>query len=136
MKMLAATQLLPRLALALGALLVALATAAIGQALQPRLFELAIVARKAEGPHITKTGRAAGVIRVVHGEDVELLWTGDEDTVLHPHGYNVEARLQAGGKASMRFQARATGRFAVETHGIGSAKGRHLTLVYIEVHPR
>ena len=136
MKCLAATQCLPRLALALGAILVVLATAATGQVLQPRMFELAIIARKVEGPHITKTGRAAGVIRVVQGEDVELLWTSDEDTVLHLHGYNVETRLQAGGKATMRFQARATGRFAVETHGIGRAKGRHLTLVYVEVHPR
>jgi hypothetical protein len=101
-----------------------------------QLIELSIVKRRVEIPPPKGTGRSPGTIRVNQGDTVEIVWSSDEPATLHLHGYNVETLLLPGGKASMRFLARAAGRFAVETHAIGNEKKRHLTLVYIEVHPR
>jgi len=101
-----------------------------------RVIAIAIAGRRAEGAEVQRSGRGAGVVRVGQGESIEIVWTSDEPTTLHLHGYNVETRVEAGGKATMRFLARAAGRFPIETHGIGADKRRHLTLVYVEVHPR
>lgn len=50
------------------------------------------------------------------------------------HGYDLEQKLLPGASVSMRFPARATGRFAIEVHAHGS--GGERTLGYLEVHPR
>jgi hypothetical protein len=127
---------LSRRDLVLCALAATLPTPASSEAAGTRVVELAIVRGKADGAQVTGSGRTAGVLRVGQGETVDIVWTSDEAATLHLHGYNIETRVAAGAKATMRFLARATGRFPVETHGTSSAPGRHVTLVYIEVHPR
>jgi FtsP/CotA-like multicopper oxidase with cupredoxin domain len=131
----AATRPCRRVLLA-GAAALLVPRAASSQPVQARSIELAIVGRKVGGTAVIPAGRAAGVVRVTRGETIELVWTSDEPAVLHLHGYDVETRVEPGTRSSMRFHARATGRFAVETHGIGREKGRHITLVYVEVHPK
>src|SRR5947209_3850086 len=61
-------------------------------------------------------------IQVKRGDKVELNWSADRRTVLHLHGYDIEITADVGRPQTMSFQARATGRFAIETHGdVGSA---------------
>lgn len=101
-----------------------------------RVIELSIVARTVKGPDVRSAGRTAGVVRVVQGERVELSWSSDERAILHLHGYNIEVAVEPNGpRSAMTFLARAAGRFPVETHGVGTDKGRHLTLLYVEVTP-
>lgn len=83
-------------------------------------------------------------LRVSEGERVELRWSADELLVLHLHGYDIETRVAPGKPAVTAFTARLTGRFPVEIHAAGSpeqgggggSRHRHLTLLYVEVHPR
>lgn len=91
---------------------------------QERAFDLKIEAGKVAGG--TKT------IRVKQGEQVSLRWTSDEVATIHLHGYEIEKTLKPGERAVMSFKAHATGRFPVETH----QKGKHVTLLYLEVLPR
>lgn len=98
-----------------------------------RTIELAISGRRVAIPQ--GSPRGAGVVRIRRGETVEIVWISDEATTVHLHGYNIETKVEPGASASMRFHARATGRFPIETHGIGADRKRHITLVYIEVHP-
>lgn len=76
-------------------------------------------------------------IRVKRGDIVELSWSVDRRTVLHLHGYDIEIIADAGAPQIMSFKARASGRFAIETHGedVGGVP-RHAMLIYLEVHPR
>lgn len=78
------------------------------------------------------------VITVRHGDAVQLTWSADRRTTLHLHGYDIEITVDRDKPDSMTFTARATGRFAIETHSSdgGSGTGRHRTLIYLEVHPR
>jgi FtsP/CotA-like multicopper oxidase with cupredoxin domain len=77
------------------------------------------------------------VIRVTQGDTVVLRWTVDEEVELHLHGYDVEANAAPGAPATMRFEARATGRFPVTSHGFGGHSHHgESALVYIEVHPK
>jgi hypothetical protein len=81
-----------------------------------------------------ENGRIAGdvtTIKVQQGEAVELNWSADRRTTVHLHGYDIEATIIPGQTKVMAFQARATGRFPIESHG-----GRHVVLLYLEVHPR
>jgi hypothetical protein len=78
--------------------------------------------------------RGQQVIRVRQGDDVTLRWTADQVLVLHLHGYDIEAKVAPGTPATMRFHARAAGRFPIEVHAEKS--GRESTLAYLEVHPR
>ena len=81
-----------------------------------------------------ENGRLAGnlkTIRVQRNDAVEINWSADRRTVLHLHGYDIETVVEAGKLKTMSFTASATGRFPVESHG-----GRHVVLLYIEVHPR
>jgi len=57
---------------------------------------------------------------------------------VHLHGYDREARLAAGGRASWRFTAHATGRYPLNFHRPSEAAGyRHGgALAYLEVRPR
>ncbi len=75
-------------------------------------------------------------IRVTQGERVELHWTSDAPLVLHLHGYDIEARVVPGSPATMRFLAKATGRFPVETHSGGTHGAGHGVLLYFEVYPK
>ena len=76
-----------------------------------------------------------GVVRVTQGDQVELRWTTDEATEVHLHGYDIEADLAPGAEQIMSFEARATGRFAIEAHGFGQDHS-DTTLMYLEVLPR
>ena len=93
---------------------------------------------------------AGDPLRIAEGQKVELRWTTDEATTVHLHGYDLEASLEPGTPASMRFDATATGRFPVTSHGFASssddghshehehapAADDERTLLYLEVHPR
>jgi len=74
------------------------------------------------------------VIRVQQGDTVVLRWTSDRRLTVHLHGYDVEQRVTPGTTATMRFTARATGRFSIEIHG--GEGHRASTVAYLEVHPR
>lgn len=78
----------------------------------------------------------SNVIRVTQGDDVELVWTSDEVVELHLHGYDIELELTANAPGTMSFNARATGRFPVTSHGFGGEHDHgHQTLLYLEVYP-
>lgn len=83
-----------------------------------------------------ENGRVAGglrILRLVRGDQVEILWTSDRVITLHLHGYDIEITAAPGAPRRMTFSAHATGRFPVEIHG---GTGRHRTLIHVEVHPR
>tara|TARA_B100000315_G_scaffold22788_2_gene19763 strand:+ start:198 stop:587 length:390 start_codon:yes stop_codon:yes gene_type:complete len=78
-------------------------------------------------------------IRFKQGDQVELKWRTDEKVKLHLHGYDIEKTVTPGETLTMKFYAKATGRFPVTSHGFGEKKGHsHGTgaLFYIEVHPK
>lgn len=72
------------------------------------------------------------VVRVRQGDDVTIRWTTDTTLTIHLHGYDIEKKLTPGPPVSMRFAARATGRFPIEVHGQGGGRA----IGYLEVHPR
>jgi FtsP/CotA-like multicopper oxidase with cupredoxin domain len=78
------------------------------------------------------------VIAVKRGDRVEITWRTDRQTTLHLHGYDIEVSPGPDKPQTMSFTARATGRFAIETHASpGQGKsGHHMALIYLEVHPR
>lgn len=76
----------------------------------------------------------ARVIRVRQVDDVTLRWTADAALTVHLHGYDIEATPVPGTPRSMRFTARATGRFPIEVHAAGRVGER--TIGHFEVHPR
>ena len=118
-------------------------------------FELSIVDR--EVAHEEDT------IRVTQGERVELRWTTDEATSIHLHGYDIEVSLKPNRPFTMAFDADASGRFPITSHGFEGrsesgpshehdehehgehehgdraqqpSDGGEKTLLYFEVHPR
>jgi len=93
---------------------------------EARLIDLAI--RNGELPS------EARVVRVQQGDDVTLRWSSDSAVTVHLHGYDIESKLTAGTPMTMRFQAKASGRFPIEIHARGA--GAEHTLGYLEVHPR
>ena len=92
---------------------------------ETRLVELAI-----RDGQLPKDQR---VVRVRQGDEVTLRWTSDGPYALHLHGYDLEAKVAPETPASMRFSARASGRFPIEIHG---ARVQERTVGYLEVHPR
>ena len=78
----------------------------------------------------------ATVIKVVQGDQVEIVWTSDQTITLHLHGYDIETSVAAGQAMTMSFEAYATGRFPITSHGHGGQDHGHATLIYLEVHPR
>jgi len=78
------------------------------------------------------------VLRVTQGDSVRLQWSVDRPVVLHLHGYDIEKRAEPGTTVEMDFVARATGRFPVHVHPVGTAgeRAREETLLYVEVYPR
>ena len=99
--------------------------AGAGTGTGPRVIELAI--RDGRLPEDRR------VVRVQQGDEVTLRWTTDRPCTLHLHGYDIEEKLAPGTPVSMRFTARATGRFPVEIHGL---RGEERVIGYLEVHPR
>jgi hypothetical protein len=95
------------------------------------IVELRIAHRAVTGPEVSED-RA---VRVTDGEEVEIRWHGDEDATIHLHGYDIMTEISAGSEAVMRFSARATGRFPIEAHRIGTDQNVHVLLVYLEVYP-
>lgn len=90
-------------------------------------IEIRIKSRKVVGDN---------VIRLTHGQEVKIIWTTDEAAELHIHGYDIRFEVSPDAPAEISFQAHATGRFAVTSHGFGDDHGHgHETLVYIEVYP-
>lgn len=96
-------------------------------ALAERFLDIKIIKRKVEGP---------STIRVKQGEEIRLRWSTDESVAVHLHGYDIEKTLRPGETVEMSFKAHATGRFPIEAHGFGEKKGKHVTLLYLEVLPR
>ena len=111
-------------------------------------FELSIADRSVAGGERT--------LRVLQGQQIELVWSVSEPVTVHVHGYDLELALEPGSAQVQRFVADATGRFSVTAHGFakpasdghahddgadhnhGSIKDPEAepTLVYLEVHPR
>lgn len=77
-------------------------------------------------------------ITVTRGDRVEIIWRTDRPTTLHLHGYDIEVSPGPDQPQTMSFTARATGRFAIETHAApGQGKSGHrMVQIYLEVHPR
>jgi hypothetical protein len=93
-----------------------------------RRFELVIHDRE-----LTSEQRT---IRVDQGDLVELTWITDEAVELHLHGYDIAFQVSPAEPGVVTFEAHATGRFPVTSHGFGDETGHgHAALLYIEVHP-
>ena len=69
-------------------------------------------------------------IRIQRCDSVELVWSTDRHSVVHLHGYDVEVTVDPGETRTMKFLARATGRFPIEVHG-----RRQSVVLYLEVLP-
>lgn len=80
------------------------------------------------------------VVRVTEGDSVELHVSTDEAVSLHLHGYDIEFTVVPEKPSIIAFEAFATGRFPISSHGWagdGDAhRHGHDTLAYLEVHPR
>lgn len=94
-----------------------------------RRFDLQI-----ENGRLTESRKVIGIQR---GDSVEIHWRADRRITLHLHGYDIEITLAPDKPGTMTFVARATGRFAIETHTPSSEgkTSRHNVLIYLEVHP-
>jgi len=76
------------------------------------------------------------LIRVTQGQIVEITWTTDEETQVHIHGYEIHIPTSPDTPAKVTFEAHATGRFPVTSHGYGDEYGKmHQMLLYFEVYP-
>ena len=90
-------------------------------------IEIQILSRKVVGDQ---------VIRVTQGQIVEMVWTTDEETQVHIHGYEIHIPTSPDEPAKVTFEAHATGRFPVTSHGYGDEYGKmHQMLLYFEVYP-
>ncbi|GAY12452.1 hypothetical protein [Pseudonocardia sp. N23] len=58
-----------------------------------------------------------GKVAVPLGATVEIVVTSDKADELHLHGYDLSARVPAGGTATLRFAATIAGVFELELHG-------------------
>lgn len=75
-------------------------------------------------------------VRVTRGDSVEMRWESDEAVKLHLHGYDIEFEITPGKPAVVRFEAHATGRFPITSHGFSGEHGHgHEALLYLEVYP-
>jgi hypothetical protein len=110
-----------------------IAPPAAAQAATAKQFSFAIKQRKLDAVDST--------VRVVKGDTVELVFTGDEPAELHLHGYDITLDLKPNEPGKIQFTATIAGRFPLEVHRFGTGKktGRsHITrpLLYVEVLPR
>ena len=95
-----------------------------------RIFSVSIEKRKVVGER---------TIRVTQGDRVQLNWQTDEKVELHLHGIDQKTEVLQGAGGTMRFTAKATGRFPVTSHGFGNEAGHHHgpgALAYVEVYPK
>ncbi len=91
-------------------------------------FELTISERKVQGEQNT--------IRVFQNDSVELVWQTDELVELHLHGYDISFKVSPEAPTTVTFEARATGRFPITSHGFGGVEEHgHKALLYIEIYP-
>ena len=91
------------------------------------IFEVQIENRKVVGDQL---------IRVTQGQIIEMTWITDEETQVHIHGYEIHIPTSPDAPAKITFEAHATGRFPVTSHGYGNEYGKmHHMLLYFEVHP-
>lgn len=88
-------------------------------------------------------------LRVKKDDTVRLQWLSDEAVEVHVHGYNIKTEIEPGKPTDVTFNARATGRYPVTSHGFGTAEerkkrkhshghglpGSEAALIYIEVLP-
>jgi FtsP/CotA-like multicopper oxidase with cupredoxin domain len=121
------------LALTASALIRDIAPPATAQAATAKQFSFGIKQRKLDAANNT--------VRVVKGDTVELVFTGDEPAELHLHGYDIKLDLKANEPGKIQFTAMIAGRFPLEVHrfGTGTNAGRsHITgpLLYVEVLPQ
>jgi hypothetical protein len=73
------------------------------------------------------------VISIMQDDEVTLRVSSDKAVEFHVHGYDIEQSLSPGLTVSLRFTARATGRFPMEVHG---EQHRGKVVGYLEVRPR
>jgi hypothetical protein len=78
--------------------------------------------------------QAQRLVAVGQGDELTLRLTSDKPIEVHLHGYDIEEKLSAGIAASVRFTARAAGRFPIEVHGGRPGDGK--VIGYLEVRPR
>ena len=110
------------LAACAAALVATASLAEVGGAAPPaKSFTVALVGGKVQG---------SDTLKVKQGERVELQVSGDRPTVLHLHGYEIEAKIAPPKPAVLAFKADLAGRFPVHEHG-----GGHRAVLFIEVHP-
>ncbi len=76
------------------------------------------------------------VVRVSEGETVSLIWSSDQATQVHLHGYNLLVDVGPGGAVEMKVLAKATGRFPVSLHDAKGDGHANKPLTYLEVHPK
>ena len=106
----------------------ALIVVAVAQDAPPRIIEVRIENREVVAPR--------EAIRVTQGDVIELVWTSDEATELHLHGYDLEIHVRPNEPTKMVFEAYAAGRFPITVHGRGERGDGHDAAAYLEVHPR
>lgn len=112
------------------------ATSILGAAAQDtKVVKIDVIDQAATGADVELSG-GTGVVRVTQGDQVEIHWTSNQATELHLHGYNVKTKVESEGEAVMTVEARAAGRFAIESHGFGADYHAEKTLIYLEVLPR
>ncbi|MFO0988308.1 MAG: hypothetical protein U1F37_13225 [Alphaproteobacteria bacterium] len=117
---------------AIAAVSFALAASAAGAAAahgEERAFALVVGAKPPSAP---------ATLAARKGDAVAIALRSETAAEVHLHGYNLEARLEAGGTATWRFTAHATGRYPINVHAPGTGSGhRHAPPVaYLEVRPR
>ena len=117
-------------AIALLAVVVVVPGHAIDEVNSPNLHRFDLVIRERTVQSESK------VIRATQGEQLELVWTSDEAGKLHLHGYDIEFEVGPGEPAIYTFEARATGRFPITSHGFSGEDGHgHNAMLYLEVYP-
>jgi hypothetical protein len=105
----------------------------LAQQAPARKLDLSVRIGQVSAEGLVRPAQGAPTLRLLQGDEVDLNWNVDAAMELHLHGYKLEVRAAPGVPALMPFRARATGRFPVEIH---DERGRHRTILYIEVHPR
>ncbi|MEK9673235.1 MAG: hypothetical protein VW268_12150 [Rhodospirillaceae bacterium] len=76
--------------------------------------------------------KALETLKVTEGDRVEIVFTSDAAMELHLHGIDKTVRLTPGAPVTLAFTANHAGRFPMESH-VGK---RHVSVLYIEVHPQ
>ena len=95
----------------------------------PLVLDIQYAKGSVKGDAVMRAG-GFGVVRVRQGSHLLLRWRSDEDMTVHLQGYDIEARVVAGGDTQMRVQAGVAGWFAMEKRN-----RRNPTLFYLEVRP-